>query len=222
MNLEDMDALDNIVQRGHPLKKGDFLFRQGDPFKSVYAIRSGALKTFTLSQSGESHINGFYLPGEFVGLSGMNIDGYPVSALAQTTTSICEIPYTRLDELFARLPQLRRQFMHIMSREIREDQHMMFLLSQKTSDERLATFLVNLSARFEARGYSPLRFRLSMSRREIGNYLGLAMETVSRVFTRFQQLGLLHTEGQDVLILDRTSLCAWSKGESETGNGLVR
>ena len=183
LNLEDMDALDEIVKRGRPLKKGEFLFRQGDTFGSVYAVRSGALKTFSLSDSGEEQITGFHLPSELVGLSGMDTEAYPVSAQALETTSVCEIPFERLDELALQLPQLRRQLMRVMSREIRDDQQMMLLLSKKTADERIATFLVNLSARFRARGFSPNQFRLSMSRNEIGNYLGLAVETVSRVFT---------------------------------------
>ena len=215
LNLEDMDALDEIVKRGRPLKKGEFLFRQGDNFGSVYAVRSGALKTFSLSDSGEEQITGFHLPSELVGLSGMDTEASPVSAQAQEPTSVCEIPFGRLDELSVQLPQLRRQLMRVMSREIRDDQQMMLLLSKKTADERIATFLVNLSARFRARGYSANQFRLSMSRNEIGNYLGLAVETVSRVFTRFQQNGLIEAEGKEVRILDPIQLCALAGGALE-------
>ncbi len=132
----------------------------------------------------------------------MDTETYPVSAQALETTSVCEIPFERLDELSEQLPQLRRQLMRLMSREIRDDQQMMLLLSKKTADERIATFLVNLSARFRARGFSAQQFRLAMSRNEIGNYLGLAVETVSRVFTRFQQNGLISAEGKEVHILD--------------------
>lgn len=212
LNLEDMDALDEIVKRGRPLKKGEFLFRQGDAFSSVFAVRSGALKTFSLSDAGDEQITGFHLPSELVGLSGMDSESYPVSAVALETTSVCEIPFERLDELSVQLPQLRRQLMRIMSREIRDDQQMMLLLSKKTADERIATFLVNLSARFRARGFSANQFRLAMSRNEIGNYLGLAVETVSRVFTRFQQNKLLEAEGKEVHILDPIELCALAGG----------
>ncbi|MCZ4322476.1 fumarate/nitrate reduction transcriptional regulator Fnr [Pseudomonas anguilliseptica] len=215
LNLEDMDALDEIVKRGRPLKKGEFLFRQGDAFNSVFAVRSGALKTFSLSDSGDEQITGFHLPSELVGLSGMDSESYPVSAMALETTSVCEIPFERLDELSVQLPQLRRQLMRIMSREIRDDQQMMLLLSKKTADERIATFLVNLSARFRARGFSANQFRLAMSRNEIGNYLGLAVETVSRVFTRFQQNKLLEAEGKEVHILDPIELCALAGGNLE-------
>ena len=212
LDMQDLDALDNIVKRSRPMKKGDFLFRQGDTFASVYAVRSGSLKTFSVTDCGQEQITGFHLPSEFVGLSGMDTELYPVSAIALETTSICEIPFDRLDELSASLPQLRRQLMRIMSREIRDDQQMMMLLSKKTADERIATFLVNLSARFRARGYSPQQFRLAMSRNEIGNYLGLAVETVSRVFTRFQQSGLLEAEGKEVNLINLIEICALAGG----------
>lgn len=212
LDMQDLDALDNIVKRSRPMKKGDFLFRQGDAFASVYAVRSGSLKTFSVTDCGQEQITGFHLPSEFVGLSGMDTELYPVSAIALETTSICEIPFDRLDELSASLPQLRRQLMRIMSREIRDDQQMMMLLSKKTADERIATFLVNLSARFRARGYSPQQFRLAMSRNEIGNYLGLAVETVSRVFTRFQQNGLLAAEGKEINLINLIEICALAGG----------
>lgn len=212
LDMQDLDTLDNIVKRGRPLKKGEFLFRQGDTFSSVYAVRSGSLKTFSVTDCGQEQITGFHLPSEFVGLSGMDTDLYPVSAIALETTSICEIPFDRLDELSATMPQLRRQLMRIMSREIRDDQQMMMLLSKKTADERIATFLVNLSARFRARGYSPQQFRLAMSRNEIGNYLGLAVETVSRVFTRFQQSELLVAEGKEINLINLIEICALAGG----------
>src|SRR5690606_4391649 len=196
LNMEDLNALDEIVKRGRPLKKGEYLFRQGDIFNSVFAVRAGSLKTFSVTDLGEEQITGFHLPSELVGLSGMDTELYPVSAQALETTSVCEIPFERLDELSTQLPQLRRQLMRLMSREIRTDQQMMLLLSKKTADERIATFLVNLSARFRARGFSANQFRLAMSRNEIGNHLGLAVETVSRVFTRFQSSGLLQAEGK--------------------------
>jgi CRP/FNR family transcriptional regulator, anaerobic regulatory protein len=215
MNMQDMQALDDIVKRGRPLKKGETLFRQGDAFSSVFAIRAGALRTFCVTDAGEEQITGFHLPSELVGLSGMDTETYPVSAQALETTSVCEIPFDRLDELSVLLPQLRRQLMRIMSREIRDDQQMMMLLSKKTADERIATFLVNLSARFSARGFSANHFRLPMSRNEIGNYLGLAVETVSRVFTRCQASGLLEAEGKEVRILDSIRLCALAGGNMD-------
>lgn len=212
LKTDELDTLDEIVKRGRPLKKGDMLFRQGEPFSSIYALRSGAIKTFSLSDAGEEQITGFHLASEMIGLSGMDDQQYPVSAMALETTSVCEIPFERLDDLTAVMPQLRKQVMRLMSREIREDQQMMLLLSKKTADERIATLLINLSARFRARGYSAKSFRLAMSRNEIGNYLGLAVETVSRVFTRFQQQGLIAAEGKQINILEHTELCALAGG----------
>ncbi len=214
----DIDLLDQIVKRSRPMKRGEFLFNQGDKFSSVFAVRSGSLKTFSVTDEGEEQITGFHLPSEVVGMSGMDNDVYPVSAQVLETTSICEIPFDRLDELAVTLPTLRRQLMRIMSREIRDDQQMMLLLSKKTADERIATFLINLSARFRARGYSANQFRLAMSRNEIGNYLGLAVETVSRVFTRFQQNNLLKAEGKEIIIIDANSLLALAGGNGELSN----
>tara|TARA_R110002051_G_scaffold325834_1_gene431936 strand:+ start:96038 stop:96700 length:663 start_codon:yes stop_codon:yes gene_type:complete len=214
LHKEELEALDNIVKRGRPVKKGEMLFRQGEPFESIYALRSGAVKTFSLSDDGAEQITGFHLASELIGLSGMDSERYPVSAVALETTSVCEIPFERLDDLTATMPQLRKQVMRLMSREIREDQQMM-LLSKKTADERIATLLINLSARFRARGYSAKCFRLAMSRNEIGNYLGLAVETVSRVFTRFQQQGLIAAEGKQIDILDHIELCALAGGQSD-------
>lgn len=216
LDLNDLNSLDAIVKRGRPLKKGEYLFRQGDTFNSVYAVRSGSLKTFSITDGGEEQITGFHLPSEFVGLSAMDTEQYPISAIALETTSICEIPFERLDELSVNLPQLRRQLMRIMSREIRDEQQMLLLLSKKNAEERIATFLVNLSARFRARGYSPYQFRLAMSRNEIGNYLGLAVETVSRIFTRFQQNELLKAEGKEIHLLNLLDLCALAGGTLES------
>lgn len=209
----EMDTLDDIVKRGKPLRKNELLFRQGDTFGSVYALRSGTIKTFSVNDAGVEQITGFHLAGELIGLSGMDGERQPLSAKALETTSVCEIPYERLDDLTASMPNLRRQVMRLMSREIRDDQQMMLLLSKKTADERIATLLINLSARFRSRGYSANSFRLAMSRNDIGNYLGLAVETVSRVFTRFQQQGLIAAEGKQIDILDHAELCALAGGQ---------
>jgi CRP/FNR family transcriptional regulator len=198
----EMDKLDVIIERNLPLKKGDHVFRQGDPFFAIYAIRAGTLKTYTVTNQGEEQINGFYFPGELVALSAINNMAYPISAKALETTMICEIPYENLDKLTGQLPELRRQITNSMAKEIRYEQQMMMLLSKKTADERVATFLVKLSERFKLRGYSPTLFRLSMSRNEIGNYLGLAVETISRIFTRFQKQQLIKVEGKEIEILD--------------------
>lgn len=206
LNMTEMERLDDIIEKSRPLKKGDHLFHQGDEFSSVYAIRAGSVKSYTITNEGEEQITGFYFPGELVGLSGFDGNMYPVSTKILETTTVCEIPFDHLDNLCGQLPELRRQVMRTMSKEIRDDQQMMMLLSKKNAEERVATFLVKLSQRYHARGYSAQKFRLSMSRNEIGNYLGLAVETVSRIFTRFQKTDLIQVDGKEVVIMDLDQL----------------
>ena len=214
LNLKDIDQLDQIIKRGRPLKKGEHLFLEGDPFLSVYAVRSGAIKTYTATNEGEEQITSFYLPSEILGLSGMDTDTYPVSAQAMETTMVCEIPFDQLESLSDQFPELRRHLMRLMSKKIREDQQMMMLLSKKNADERIATFLINLASRFRRRGFSSQSFRLSMSRNEMGNYLGLAVETVSRVFTRFQKTGLISAVGKEIDIRKPVELCSLAGGKT--------
>ncbi|MHB0776314.1 fumarate/nitrate reduction transcriptional regulator Fnr [Halomonas sp. WWR20] len=211
--LEDMSQFDAIIQRRAPLKKGEVLFRQGTPFMSVYAVRSGSLKQVTTDSTGEEQLTNFYLPSELVGLDGIDEQKYLGSVIALETTTVCEIPFDRLDVLSEKLPQLRNQLYRSMSKEMRDDRRMMRLLSRKTADERLANFFTTLSMRFRRRGYSPYSFRLSMSRADIGNYLGLAVETVSRILSRFQQQGLVSVQGREVHVLDLDALSALAEGE---------
>ncbi|WP_020680334.1 fumarate/nitrate reduction transcriptional regulator Fnr [Marinobacterium rhizophilum] len=206
LNLTDIDRLDTIINKSQPLKKGELLFDQGQSFGSIFAIRAGSVKTYTVTAEGEEQITGFYFPGELIGLSGIDSGQYPNAARVLETTTVCNIPFSRLDELAGEMPELRRQIMRTMSREISDDQQMLLLLSKKTAEQRLATFLIRLSERFRIRGYSKTRFRLSMSRNEIANYLGLAIETVSRLFTRFQKNGLIQVEGKEIDITDLAQL----------------
>lgn len=214
LDLEDMDQFDAIIRRRAPLKKGEPLVRQDAPFTSVFAVRSGSLKQVTSEGRGDDQLTNFYLPSEMVGLDGIDAQRYPGSVIALETTTVCEIPFDRLDALSERLPELRTQIYRSMSKEIHEDRRMLRLLSRKTADERLASFFTtSLSARFRRRGYSAYSFRLSMSRGDIGNYLGLAVETVSRILTRFQQQGLVTVSGREVNILDLAALENLAEGE---------
>ncbi|MBV0931978.1 fumarate/nitrate reduction transcriptional regulator Fnr [Marinobacterium weihaiense] len=216
LDLTEIDRLDDIIEKSRPLKKGEHLFHQGEPFSSVYAIRAGTIKSYTLTNEGEEQITGFYFPGELVGLSGFDAENYPMSAKVLETTTVCEIPFERLDDLSGHLPELRRQMLRSMSKELRDDQQMMLLLSKKNAEQRVATFLLKLSQRFKARGYSASNFRLSMSRNEIGNYLGLAVETVSRIFTRFQKMELMRVDGKEVQLTNLDEMYRLS-GESRQG-----
>ncbi|MCD8513478.1 MAG: fumarate/nitrate reduction transcriptional regulator Fnr [Nitrincola sp.] len=214
LNMTEMERLDTIIDKSRPLKKGDHLFRQGDKFSSVYAIRAGSVKSYCITDDGEEQITGFFFPGELVGLSAFDTAVYPVSTKVLETTTVCEIPFERLDDLSSHMPELRRQILRTMSKEICNDQQMMMLLAKKNAEQRVASFLLKLSQRFYERGYSANLFRLSMSRNEIGNYLGLAVETISRIFTRFQSLGLIHVDGKEVEILNAEKLLEHS-GEAQ-------
>jgi len=207
---EDMERLDAIIDRKRPLARGDHLFRVGDRFRSIYAVRSGSLKTYATSEDGQEQVMGFHLPGELIGLDAIASDSHPLAARALETTSVCEIPFDQLESLSGQLPGLQHQMLRIMSQEIRDDEQSMLTLGQRSAEERLAAFLISLSNRYRRRGFSPTQFNLTMSRGDIGNYLGLALETVSRLFTRFQNEGLLKVERRHIELLDRQRLCHFS------------
>jgi CRP/FNR family transcriptional regulator len=208
LKANEAEQLEKIIEKSPPLKKGSYLFHQGEPFTSIFAVRAGTIKTYTVTNQGEEQVSGFYFPGDLIALNAIDTSHYPISAKVLETSTVCEIPYEQLDRLSDQVPELRRQIIRSMGKEIREEQQMMLLLSKKTAEERVATFLLKLSDRYKRRGYSPSVFRLSMSRNEIGNYLGLAVETVSRIFSRFQKQHLIGVEGKeiDVLSLDELRL----------------
>lgn len=218
IDIQDIKRLDDIINRKRPLARGEYLFQAGSPFHAIYAIRSGSVKTFTATEDGQEQVTGFHLPGELVGLDAISSDTHNCSARALETTSVCEIPYDQLEELSSHVPSLQRQLLRVMSKEILQDEHMMMLLGRKAADERLAAMLVSISNRFKQRGFSAHEFNLSMSRNDIGNYLGLAVETVSRLFTRFQEEGLLETERKHVRILDLERLSTLA-GANRTSAG---
>jgi CRP/FNR family transcriptional regulator len=202
----EVEHLDSIVQRSRPLRKNEHLFSAGDAFECVYAVRSGSLKSYTISEDGIEQITGFHLPGEIVGLDAINGGQHPSFSKALETSAVCSIPFDKLQILASELPALQKQLFKVMSQEIREDQELLMLLNKKAADERLAAFLINLSQRFGRRGLSSLKFRLTMTRSDIGNYLGLAVETVSRLLTKFQQNHYIGVQDKEIEILDITSL----------------
>jgi len=201
LDMTEMSKLDEIINRGKPLAKGQLLSAQGDQFHSVFAIKTGSVKTYTTSCDGDEQITGFYFPGDLIGLNALDTGFCPDSIKVLETTTVCKLAFEQLDELSTSLPKLRRQILKTMSKEICNEQHMLQLLANNSADERIATFLLRLSNRFKARGFSSLRFRLPMSRNEIGNYLGLTVETVSRVFTRMQKNQLIQVDNKEIEIL---------------------
>jgi CRP/FNR family transcriptional regulator len=202
----DVERLDSIVQRNRPLRRGNYLFQTGDTFKSVYVVKTGTVKTYTQCPDGSEQVIGFHLPGEVIGLDGIELRKYICSAKALETSSICEVPFDKLEELSATIPNLQHQMFRLLSREISKDTSLMTLLSKSTAEERLAAFLLSLSIRLHSRGFSATEFNLSMSRQEIGSYLGLALETVSRLFTHFQEERILKVNRKYVEILDLEKL----------------
>lgn len=204
----DLDLLDRIIKRRRPIKRGEHLFQVDSPFQAIYAVRSGSIKTYVPTANGNEQITGFHLPGELLGLDAISTGHHPCAAKALETTSLCEIPFDKLEELSEQIPSLQHQLLRIMSKEILHDHNLLTLLGKKSAEERLAALLVSLSDRYQQRGFSPLEFNLSMSRNDIGNYLGMAVETVSRVFTRFQEEGLLKVERKHVHILKPALLYA--------------
>jgi CRP/FNR family transcriptional regulator len=208
----DIDKLDSIIQRARPLKKGDHVFRQNDDFRSVYAVRAGTLKCYRSTPQGEEQVTAFYFPGEVFGMDGISKNKHPSSAIALETAAICEIPFERLGELSIRIPSLQRHFFQLMSQEISEDQQLITMLSKNSAEQRVAAMLLGISARNSQRKYSATAFRLAMSRSDIGNYLGLTVETVSRIFTRLQKGGVISADGKEVSILDANKLRAAADG----------
>jgi CRP/FNR family transcriptional regulator len=196
----DINQLDQIIQRGRPLHKGDKIYFAGEVFKSVFAVRSGSFKTVCVSSDGLEQITGFYLPGEILGMDGIATDVHTNSAIALETSSVCEIPFHRLEELSLKLPNLQRRFFQIMGKEIATDQELISLLSKKSAEEKMAFLLLSISQRNGHRGLSSSEFYLPMSRSDIGNYLGLTIETVSRVLGRFNKTGLITLDKKHVII----------------------
>ncbi|MDH3311246.1 MAG: fumarate/nitrate reduction transcriptional regulator Fnr [Gammaproteobacteria bacterium] len=214
----DISALDRLIKRRRMLKKGEMLYRVGDPLNSLYAIRTGALKTTGLIEDGRAQVTGFYLPGELLGIDAINSDKHPCSAEALESSEVCEIPFPSLEDLATKIPGLQHQLLRIMSREIVRDAEMLMLLGRMTAEERLASCLMSFSRRLERLGGAPEEFKLSMSRQDLGDFLGLALETVSRLLSRFHDEGLISVHGRQISLLDMNRLRAIATGNSRENN----
>ena len=200
--VEDMQRVENIVYARRRVKRGEALFAAGDEFRTVYAIRSGFFKTSVLDGDGREQVTGFFMGGELVGLDGLGSGTYNATAVALEDSEVCVLPYSLIEEMSREVPALQRHLHAVLAREIVRDHGVMLLLGSMRAEERLATFLLNLSKRFVRRGYSASDFHLRMTRDEIGSYLGLKLETVSRLFSQFQKDGLIEVEQKHVRILD--------------------
>jgi len=202
MEEAELTRLDSIVIHHQPFQPGQHLFRPGDKSRALFAVRSGSLKSYCITSDGEEQVLGFTLPGELTGMDGLSGPSYSSASVVLETSSICELPFQKLEGLCQELPSLHRQMMSVMGREITAEQHMLMLLGKRTAEERLASFLLSLSTRYHLRGLSATEFNLPMSRQDIGNYLGLAIETVSRLFAHFQEKQLVQVNRRKVVITD--------------------
>jgi len=203
---QELQRLDGMVATRLRVRRGDTLFRSGDPFEAVYAVRTGFFKTRVSSEDGRDQVTGFQMAGELLGLDGISTDRHSCDAVALEDSQVCVIPYGQLEQLSREFTDLQRQFHKIMSREIVRDQGVMLLLGSMRAEERLAAFLLNLTQRLQARGFSPTSLVLRMTREEIGTYLGLKLETVSRCFSRFQEEGVLEVKQRQIRIVDHDAL----------------
>lgn len=186
----------------HTLRNREHIFRQGDKADALYIVKSGSAKLYFVSEDGGEQVVAFYMPGEVLGLDALGVETYKSSAMALERTSLCVVPVANI----ARVIENTHCLYKLLSRELVRDHHTIELIAKKDADAKMASFLIDMSQRFHNRGYSASSFNLSMKRSEIGSHLGLAIETVSRILTRFQEDGLLRVERRKVEILDLTRL----------------
>lgn len=202
MNDEELANMESVVDQPTPLHKNDLLYRDGDNASAIYAVRSGCIKTMTESANGEEQIVGFHLAGEILGLDGFVDNIHTCNAQALETSSVCELPLDKLEALCHSLPGLQKQMRRIMGKEVSADHKLLLLLGKMTAEERLASFLLSLSTRMEERKWKKNELKLAMPRQDIANYLGMAVETVSRLFAAFQSDKIIEVDRRHITILD--------------------
>jgi CRP/FNR family transcriptional regulator len=198
----EIDRFGNLVTGKRRVARGSALFQVGDELQYVYAVCSGAFKTVIVSSHGDETITGFHLAGDLMGLEAISGGRHGCQAIALENSEACAIPFAALSSLALALPQLQQQMFRMLSSEITRDQGLIVRLGSMTAEQRLAAFLLSLSSRYQRLGFAADRFVLRMTREEIGSYLGLTLETVSRLFSRFQQEGLLVVRHREVTLDD--------------------
>ena len=201
-----VEQLDGMKFARRRVKAGEPLYHSGDKFGFIYAVRSGTFKTVIVLRDGREQVTGFHLAGDVMGLDGLAQGTHATMAVPLEDAEICAIPYHQLAGLAAQHPSLHGAIARLMSRELVREHEVMLLLASMNAEERLASFLLNVSGRMRSRGYSATEFHLRMSRAEIGSYLGMKLETVSRTFSAFQHQGLLKVDKKHVRILDLAGL----------------
>ena len=206
LNQDELDRLDGLVAVRRKVKRGTTLFRNGETFTALYAIRTGFFKTSVTTEDGRDQVTGFQMAGEIIGLDGIVNEQHTCDEVALEDAEVCEMPFERIEELSREVNALQRHVHKIMSREIVREHGVMLLLGSMRAEERLAAFLLNLVQRLHARGFSPLELVLRMTREEIGSYLGLKLETVSRTFSKFSEDGIVEVKQRHIRILDTDAL----------------
>jgi CRP/FNR family transcriptional regulator len=206
LGTDEIGALDELTRVKRRIAKGAALYRVGDAFESLYAVRSGSFKSVGVSRAGEEKVTGLHLPGEVMGLEAINSAKHGYDAIALEDSEVCIVPFARLSQLTLRMPQLQEQLLRILSGDIARDQGLMLLLGGMDAEQRIVAFLLSLSRRYERMGYAASRFSLRMTREDIGSYLGLTLETVSRVFSRLQRELLIAAHQKEVELKDLAQL----------------
>lgn len=200
---DDMRRLEELITPRGPVGEGEHLFRVGEPLGDLYAVRGGFFKTYLIEASGREQVLGFHLPGELIGLDAIWPHKHQCNAVALSTASVCELPYDRITDLSQQLPGLQHSLLRLLSKELALSHS---LAGDFTAEERIAGFLMSLASRMRSRGYSDTHLTLAMSRRDLANYLRLATETVSRVFSRFEHEGLITVNRREVSLRDPAKL----------------
>lgn len=206
MPSQEVAQLDDLVKERIRIEKGQALFQHGEPLDALFGLRTGSIKTQITEASGQHQITGFYLPGEIIGLDGMMEGTHSSAAIAMEDSEVCVVRLDAIDEISRFVPSLQQQIRRLMSKEIVRSHQVLLALGSMRSEQRLAAFLINLSQRLTALGYSSSEFIMRMSREEIGNYLGLTLETVSRLFSRFAREGMIRVNQREIKILDLAAL----------------
>src|SRR5699024_5795041 len=195
-------SFDRIVMHRRPMARGTHLFRSGDPFDSIYVVRSGAVKSTMVTTDGQEYVLNLYLAGEVIGLNAIDNDCYPTTAVALDTTAVCEIPYQQLQQLGRDIPGLQQVLVKLISKELLIEQEMTLAIAKRSARERVAIALVKLALRTGGEAAPATRFRLPMSRRDLSNYLGLAPETTSRLFRGLEEQAIIAIDERDIILLD--------------------
>jgi len=206
LTKDELDRIDDIVAARKKIKRGATLFRKGDKFTSLYAVRTGFFKTRVASLDGRDQVTGFQMAGEIIGLDGIVNDNHSCDAVALEDAEVCVMPFDCIEDISRVVTSLQRHVHKIMSREIVREHGVMLLLGSMRAEERLATFLLNLVQRLHARGFSQSELILRMTREEIGSFLGLKLETVSRTFSRFVEEGIIEVKQRHVRIINTDGL----------------